>query len=71
MIAPPPNVHAVPLTSVVSITYDEPVSVATVSTGTFAVHAQVLGVNGSTISLTPTQVFKPGELTVASATTGT
>jgi hypothetical protein len=72
------NTHTAPRNSTISITYDEAISPTTVSTQTFAVHAmqtgllaQTYGVNGGTISLTPSQAFKPGELVQVSATTGT
>ena len=75
---PVSNTHTAPVDSVVAVTYTAPISVATVSTQTFAVHAmqtglltQTYGVNGGTISLTPTNTFKPGELVQVSATTGT
>ena len=77
-VNPAMNAHTAPLTSSVSITYDQPMDAATVSTGTFAVHAmetgllaQTYGVGGGTIALTPTHAFKPGELVQASASTGT
>ena len=75
---PVSNTHIAPPTTTVSITYDEDIDAATVSTRTFAVHAmqtglltQTYGVDGGTISLTPIRPFKPGELVQASATTGT
>ena len=75
---PVANTHTAPPTTTVSITYDEPISPTTVSTQTFAVHAmqtgmltETYGVYSGTISLTPTQPFKPGELVQVSATTGT
>jgi hypothetical protein len=75
---PAPNTHTAPTTATVSITYNEPISAATVSTRTFAVHAmqtglltQTYGVVSGAISLTPTLPFKPGELVQVSATTGT
>jgi hypothetical protein len=75
---PVSNTHTAPPTTTVSITYDEDIDRATVSTRTFAVHAmqtglltQAYGVDGGTISLTPTRPFKPGELVQVSATTGT
>jgi uncharacterized repeat protein (TIGR01451 family) len=78
VIEPARNTHTAPPTTTVSITYDEPISAATVSTQTFAVHAmqtglltRTYGVNGGTIALTPTQSFKPGELVQVSATTAT
>ncbi|MCB0164819.1 MAG: VCBS repeat-containing protein [Anaerolineae bacterium] len=77
-IDPVSNTHTAPPTTTVSITYDEPINPATVSTRTFAVHAmqtgllpQTYNVNGGTITLTPPQPFKPGDLVQVSATTGT
>jgi uncharacterized repeat protein (TIGR01451 family) len=76
--SPAMNTHTAPRDSVVSITYSEAIDPATVSTSTFAVHAmqtglltQTYSVNGGTISLTPSRLFKPGELVQASATTET
>jgi hypothetical protein len=75
---PVSNTHTAPITSTVSITYNQTISTSTVSPQTFAVHAmqtglltQTYGVNGGTISLTPTNSFKPGELVQVSATTAT
>ncbi len=77
-LQPVSNTHTAPLTSVVSITYDEAIDAATVSTRTFAVHAMQTGlltetysISGGAIRLTPPQPFKPGELVQVSATTGT
>ncbi len=77
-INPLSNTVTAPLTSTVSITYSQSMSASTVTTQTFAIHAmqtgllsQTYGVNGGTISLTPTNSFKPGELVQVSATTGT
>jgi hypothetical protein len=76
--SPAKNTHNAPRDSVVSIAYSEAINPATVSTDTFAVYAmqtglltETYGVNGGTISLTPSDPFKPGELVQASATTGT
>ncbi|MCJ7551289.1 MAG: FG-GAP-like repeat-containing protein [Anaerolineae bacterium] len=78
IVAPPANAYAAPPTTTISVIYDEGLDPATVSTRTFAVHAmqtglltEALGVDGATISLTPTQPLKPGELVQVSATTGT
>jgi hypothetical protein len=78
VLDPARNAHTVPATTTISIAYDEAISPTSVSTRTFAVHAmqtglltQTLGVDGATISLTPTQPLKPGELVQVSATTGT
>jgi len=75
---PPANSHAAPATATISIAYDEAIDPSTVSTRTFAVFAAQTGlltqtytVDGGTISLTPAQPLKPGELVHASATTGT
>ncbi len=75
---PPPNSHTAPLTTSVSITYDEPISPATVTSHTFAVHAMQSGlvtathsVSGGTIVVTPTRPFHQGELVYAIATTHT
>ncbi len=75
---PEPNSHTVPQTASVGISYDEPIDPATVNTRTFAVHAMqsgqllgVYGVDSNVIYLTPTRPFYPGELVMASATTGT
>ncbi len=76
--SPASNTHTAPATSTVSIAYSEPISPATVSTQTFAVHAMQTGlltqtyhVSGGIIGLTPRRPFRPGELVQASATTGT
>ena len=75
---PQPNSHTVPATSTVGIIYDEPISPTTVTSRTFVVQAmqtgQLLatyGVHSGTITLTPTQPLRPGELVQVSATTGT
>jgi uncharacterized repeat protein (TIGR01451 family) len=77
-IHPVRNSHTAPLTTTISITYDEPISPATVTSRTFAVHGMQSGlvtathsVSGSTIIVTPTQPFHQGELVYAIATTGT
>jgi hypothetical protein len=76
--SPAMNAHTAPRDSAVSIAYNEGINPATVSTSTFAVHAmqtglltQTYSVNGGTITLTPLELFKPGELVQATATTGT
>ncbi len=78
IIEPISNSHTVPLSSAVTITYDENINPASVSSRTFAIHAMQTGwltgnynINGGQISLTPGQPFKPGELVQVSATTGT
>lgn len=75
---PARNSHSASVTTTISITYDEPISPLTVSPQTFAVHAmqtgqltQTYGVNGGTITVTPTRPFHPGELVQVSATTAT
>ncbi len=77
---PDPNTHTAPLTTTVSITYDEPINATTVTSRTFAVHGMQSGlvtethgvVNGGyTIIVTPTNGFFPGELVYAVATTQT
>ena len=75
---PVSNTHTAPLTTTVSITYDQPMSTTTVTSRTFAVHAiqtglltETLGVDGGTIILTPTNAFFPGEMVQATATTST
>ena len=77
---PPRNSHTAPLTTTVSITYDEPMDPTTVTSHTFAVHGMQSGlvtqthgvVNGGyTIVVTPTHAFFPGELVYAIATTQT
>jgi len=61
-IEPLSNTHTAPLTAAVSITYDQPISAATVSTRTFAVQSmgtglltQTYSVQSGTIVLTPTK----------------
>jgi uncharacterized repeat protein (TIGR01451 family) len=78
VLDPPRNSHTVPLTTTVSITYDEPISAATVTSRTFAVHGMQSGlmtanhsVSGGRIVVTPTRPFHQGELVYAIATTGT
>jgi hypothetical protein len=75
---PPPNNHTAPLTTTISITYDEPISPATVTSRTFAVHTMqsslvtaTYGVHGNTVVVTPTHPFHQGELVYAIATTDT
>jgi uncharacterized repeat protein (TIGR01451 family) len=78
ILDPPPNSHTAPLTTSISITYDEPISPATVTSHTFAIHAMQSGlvtathsVSGGTIVVTPTLPFHHGELVYAIATTQT
>jgi uncharacterized repeat protein (TIGR01451 family) len=75
---PPRNIHTAPLTTSISITYDDPMSATTVSSRTFVVHAMqsgmlagIHGVNEGTIVVTPTQPFHQGELVYVIATTRT
>ncbi|MBN1657018.1 MAG: VCBS repeat-containing protein, partial [Anaerolineae bacterium] len=77
-VSPAPNTHTAPLTTTVSIAYDEAIDPATVDQHTFAVHAMQsglvqgsYGVQGGTVVLTPTRPFHQGELVYATATTGT
>ncbi len=77
-IHPISNTCTAPATTTISITYDEPINPASVSTRTFAVYAMQTGlltqtytVSGGDISLMPLRPFKPGELVRVSATTGT
>ena len=76
-INPIPNTHTAPVTTTISIIYNENINPATVSTQTFAVHAgqtgrltQTFQINGGNITLIPSQPFKPGELVQVTATTG-
>ncbi|MCP4540894.1 MAG: DUF11 domain-containing protein, partial [Chloroflexi bacterium] len=76
-IHPVSNTHSAPLTTTVSITYDQDMDATSVSSHTFAVHrmqtgllTQTFGSGGGTITLTPTIPFHPGELIQASATGG-
>ena len=78
--APAANTHTAPPPTSVSITNDEPISAATVTSRTFAVHAMqsglVTGVHavvggGNTIVVTPAGAFHAGELIYATATTAT
>jgi hypothetical protein len=78
VLNPVPNTHTAPLTTTVSITYDEAIDAATVTSRTFAVHAMQGGlvtatydVSGSAITVDPVRPFHPGELVQASATTST
>jgi hypothetical protein len=75
---PDPGTHSAPVTTSVSITYDEPIDAATVTSRTFAVHAMQTGlvggihsVEGNTIRVAPVSPFYPGELVQATATTHT
>ncbi len=77
-LLPTHNTHTAPITATLSIAYDEAIDPTTVSTRTFVVFAEqtgtlrrTYGVNGGTITLTPTHPLKPGERVHVSATTGT
>ncbi|MCP4543439.1 MAG: DUF11 domain-containing protein [Chloroflexi bacterium] len=76
-VQPANNTHTAPLQSDVRVTYDQPMDGSSVSTQTFAVHANqtgwvvgTYGVMGGQVTVTPSSPFKPGELVQASATTG-
>jgi uncharacterized repeat protein (TIGR01451 family) len=78
ILNPARNSHSAPLTTTVSITYDEPMNAATVTSHTFVIHAmhsgvltETYGVSGETITFTPTRTFYQGELVYVIATTGT
>jgi hypothetical protein len=78
VLDPASNTHTAPSTTTVSITYDEDIDAATVTSRTFAVHGMqsglvraTHGVSGSAITVDPVRPFHPGELVQASATTGT
>ena len=80
VLDPPRNSHTAPLTTTVSIAYDEPISATTVTSRTFAVHGMQSGLvtathgvanAGGRIVVTPTRPFHQGELVYAIATTGT
>jgi len=77
-LEPAPNTHTASPTTTVSITYDEAIDAATVTSRTFAVHGMQGGlvtathsVSGGAISVDPAHPFHPGELVQASATTQT
>jgi uncharacterized repeat protein (TIGR01451 family) len=78
ILKPAHNSHSVPLTTTVSITYDEPMDAATVTSRTFVIHAmhsgvltETYGVSDGTITFTPSRAFHQGELVYVIATTGT
>ncbi len=78
VLDPAHNSHTAPLSTTVSITYDEPIDPSTVTSRTFAVHGMqsglvtvTHGVHDSTIIVTPTRPFHQGELVYAIATTRT
>jgi uncharacterized repeat protein (TIGR01451 family) len=75
---PDPNTHTAPLSSSISLTYDEVISAASVTSRTFAVHAMQTGLltathgaYSGTMVVTPTRPLHPGELVQATATTHT
>jgi hypothetical protein len=75
---PAPGTHSAPATTTISITYDEAIDAATVTSRTFAVHGMQAGlvtgvhsVQDSTILVTPINPFHAGELVQATATTHT
>ena len=75
---PDPGTHSAPATTSVSITYDELIDAATVTSRTLAVHGMQTGlvtashsVQDSTIIATPINPFHAGELVQATATTHT
>jgi hypothetical protein len=75
---PDPGTHSAPAITSVSITYDESINAATVTSHTFAVHGMQAGlvtgvhsVQDSTILVTPIKPFHAGELVQATATTHT
>ncbi|MBN1316117.1 MAG: VCBS repeat-containing protein [Anaerolineales bacterium] len=77
-LSPPMNSHNNPSTTQVSIEYDELIDAGTVNENTFAIYAMqtglkngTRGVDGSTIIMTPTNPFYPGEMVQASATKAT
>ena len=78
VLDPSRNSHAVPLTTTVSVTYDEPIGAATVTSHTFVVHAMQTGLvtpthglvnGGHTIIVTPSRAFQPAELVQTTANT--
>ncbi len=78
VLDPPANTHHAPVTTTVSITYNEAIDAATVTSRTFAVHGMQGGlvtatyaVSGGMVSVHPVRPFLPGELVQATATTGT
>ncbi len=75
ILHPPRNSHTAPPTTTVSITYDEPISAATVTSRTFAVRGLQSGlvtgthdvIDGDTIVVTPTNAFHAGEVVMVNA----
>ncbi|MCL4264758.1 MAG: VCBS repeat-containing protein [Anaerolineae bacterium] len=77
-VNPPINYYMAPITSGVSVQYDQAIDPDTVTSRTFVVHAgqtgvitEVYGTENDTLFLTPTTPFKPGELIEVSVTTNT
>jgi hypothetical protein len=77
-LLPVANMHTAPSNTSISVYYDQPVDPSTISTHTFTIHAmqtglltQTYAVDGDTVTLTPPQMFHPGELVQATVTTGT
>lgn len=75
--SPIANTHTAPVTTIISISYNENINPTTVSAQTVAVHTRQTGrltpsfqVNGGQIKVIPPQPFKPGELIQVTATTG-
>jgi hypothetical protein len=78
VLHPDHNQQNVPVTSTVSITYDEAINPSTVNTQTFAIYSMDSGlalgnytVNGGMIQFSPSQPFHGGEMIEVVATTGT
>ena len=76
--SPVSNALSVPLNTSIALTYSAPISAATVTSRTIAVHSMMQGlvtathsVNANVVTITPTKPFLPGELVWTSATTGT
>ncbi len=77
-VDPPANSHVAAPNSDVSVTFDQPINPATVSSLSFAVHAmqhrQLVGptaslsTTGNTVALNPSADFSPGELVQATVT---
>jgi uncharacterized repeat protein (TIGR01451 family) len=68
VLNPPANDNAAPITSTISIVYNQTMDPATVNGQTFVVHGAqsgllggTLGANGNTIIMTPTSPFKHGD----------
>ena len=77
-LQPPRNAVTAMLDTTISASFGDPISPTTVSSVTFAVHGMQSGlvtethaVNGSTMIVTPSNPFHPGELVYAIATTHT